>query len=180
VSELDLLQAGDGDVNLSALQVLIGSMAEIEGEIDDLEARVAIKKAELDNLKTRLIPDAMGHLTQIKVGEGMFKATVTVEDVIRANVKVENRAQAYSWLDEKGHGDLIKSEVKVGFSRAQLDDARQLEQELKDQGFSAELKQDIHWATLNAFVKEQLNKGMEFPEFIGIFQGKTTKVKYGK
>lgn len=177
---LDLLEGGNGDINLSQLQTLIGMMAEVEGEISEIEARLSAKKEELENLKTRLIPDAMGHLTQIKVGEGMFRATVSVEDVIRANIKVENRGQAYSWLDSRGHGDLIKSQVSVGFTRSELEKAKSLEQELKNNGFSAELKQDIHWATLNAFVKEQLNRGMEFPEFIGIFQGKTTKVKYGK
>lgn len=180
MSELDLLEGGSGDVNLSNLQVLLGSMAEIEGEIDELEAKLSMKKLELDNLKTRVIPDAMGHLTQIKVGEGMFKATVSVKPIIRANIKVENRDQAYKWLDTKGHGDLIKSEVKVPFGRKDLEQAAKLREQLSEMGFSAELKQEIHWATLNAFVKEQLDKGMEFPEFIGVFQGKTTEVKYGK
>lgn len=178
--DLDSLEDKGQDVNLSAVEKLVEGLLQKEKELGELEEKVSFKKKEIDDLKTRTIPDAMGKLKQVKVDYGGVTWTVSVEPVIRANIAKENRPKAFEWMDSSGHGDLIKTEITMSYGRNELPQAKQTIEKLKVMGIAAELNQDVHWATLNAFAKEQLNKGMEFPDFIGIYEGKTTKVKHGK
>jgi len=175
-----LLEADGQDVNLSEIQQLLNVMASKEREYAVKEEELKLLKADIDKLQTQTIPEKMGSLTQIKVQVGPVIATVTIKHILRSNIKKGDRPQAYQWLKDQGHGDLIKTEVLATFGRGETEKATELAELLKQHGFEASVEENIHWATQDKFVSEQLAKGLEFPPFIGIFEGKKAEVKYGK
>lgn len=175
-----LLEDDGQDVNLSEIESLLTVLAKRQTELDGLEEKVKLAKEEVNRLETVTIPEKMGALTEVKVRIGPLIAIVKVKKILRANIKKENKAAAYEWLDGRGHGDLIKTEVNISFGRAELERAKEITRQLTDMGLTPSLDQTIHWATLDSFIKEQLEKGMEFPNIISIYEGKKVEVKYGK
>lgn len=171
------LETKESDVNLSQVYKLVKQLEQAEEEVSSIEETLKAKKQLVEELKTRTIPDAMGGLTQVKTDTG---AIVIIDRIVRANIPKDQRPEAFNWLDRAGHGGIIKTEILLSYPRNQLEAAKATVEQLKGLGLNPQLEQEVHWATLNAWAKDQLDKGLEFPNFIGIFEGKTTKVKYGK
>lgn len=180
---LDMLEDTGSDVNLSEIETLCDTLDVKQKALEELEAQVKVAKAEVDRLESVIIPEKMGKLTELKLepSPGWPKGRVIkIKTVVRANIKEEDRETAFAWMDTHEHGSLIKAEVAVNFGRSELDSAKKLVAELREQNLPAELKQSVHWQTLSAWAKEGLEKGMEFPTFIGIYEGKKIEVKNGK
>lgn len=170
-----LLEGGEADVNLSDLQTLVDQLLGKLAEKEALDAQAKVLAAEIDRYKSKLIPDAMGGLKQIKTQSG---ATVSVKEIIRASLPKDTKPAAIEWLEEHGHGGLIKTEVSVSLSREERELAPKAIEALKAQGFAAEVNADVHPMTLSAWAREQLEQGAELPaELISIFQGKTVEVR---
>jgi hypothetical protein len=175
-----LLEDTGQDINLSELQTLVKQMFDAEDDVATKELELKQAKERLDNLQTKLIPDKMGNIEEMKVNVAGRTRIVKIKKVFRANIKKEDKPVAYVWLDEHDHGDLIKTELIMEYPRKSLEAAKADLAKLHDLGFSPELHQDIHWATLDAWAREQRNLGMEFPPFIGTFEAKKAEVKDGK
>ena len=154
----------------------------------DLMAQVEVAEAALDNLKAQLkqvseldLPTAM-----LEVGMREFKlesgAAVKVKKVYGASIKVENREPAFAWLIEKGHEALIKTDVLVEFGKGKDEraEAKRFLEDLKKDGFEADLKEGVHAQTLKAFAREQIEAGETLPEFFTVFQGETAVVTLPK
>lgn len=172
---LSLLEGGEKDVNLSDLDEIVRQLKDKQDEADDLEASLKSVKEEIERLETVLIPELMGNITQIKTSYG---AVVNIKPILRANIKKEDRSAAFKWMDETGHGELIKTAIEMAYGRGELQKAKEVVDQLRELGLKPVLSEEVHWQTLNAWAKEQFNLGMEFPSFIGIYTGKKAEVKY--
>lgn len=174
---VSLLEGSEKDVNLSDIESLIRQLSQKNSELETLELQMKLKKEEVERIETVLLPEMMGGLTQIRTS---FGAKLEIQKVVRANVRKEDRPQAFQWMDETGHGDLIKTTIEMSYGRGQLEKAKETLKQLKELGLPAELSEEVHWQTLNAWAREHLENGGEFPPFIGIYEGKKAKVTYGK
>jgi hypothetical protein len=174
---MSLLEGSDSDVNLSHIDELVMQLSKKHQEFENLELQAKLLKEEIDRIETVLLPEMMGNLKQIKTTYG---ATVSIKPILRANIKKEDRPQAFAWLDAHGHGGLIKTAIELAYGRGDLQVAKETVKKLEELGLKPVLSEDVHWQTLNAWAKEQSARGIEFPPVIGIYEGKKAEVKYGK
>jgi len=156
------------DQELTSLTDLCLTQSHLESEIECLEAKLKERKAQLENVSTKLIPDRMDAL-------GM--KSLTLSNGRKVEIKPFYYAKlldgAFKWLDENGHGGIIKTEAIRQFTRDERESALEFIQE--NPGFR--LSENVHHSTLGAFVREVYGKGETLPEALfSVYQGSRTKL----
>ena len=135
-----------------------------EDEIEELEEKLKAKKAEADDISSRVIPELLAEqgLSEIKLADG---SKVSVKKEFRATLKKDDlaRESAYQWLRDQKLGDIIKNNVFVTFGKGEDDKAQQLLDLAAENGFEPQQKSDVAWATLTALFKERIESGLDMP-----------------
>ena len=154
---------------------------ELTKEQKALEEKLLALKARISEVLETRIPDLMfqARLKDYTMNDG---SSVEVKNIVKASIRVEDRQQAMDWFRSNGYGDLIKNEVSVSFGKGQDEDAEKAVKALEAQGFQVSRSENIHFMTLNAWAKEQLEQGKPIPEDQGIslYLGTTAKIKEPK
>ena len=165
------------DDKLSVIKNLVNEMIKIQMSIAQLEEMLATSKERLQHLSSKSVPDALAsaNLKTFTTDNG-FK--VEIKPVITAKIDDSNRQKCHDWLIQTGNSGLIKHVISADFDKGEDALARQLIKFLQAIEAPYTDKEAVHWATLNAFVKEQINKGADFPlDMFKVFIGNTTKIK---
>lgn len=111
----------------------------------------------------------------IKLADG---TQVEVKPFYGARIPESRVEEAFSWLREKGFGDLIKNTVTTTFNRGQDNQVAELVKVCENFGFKYLQKQKVEPMTLKAFAKEQVEKGKELPfDLFGIYIANKAKLK---
>ena len=135
-----------------------------EDEIASLEEQLKSKKAEADDIGSRVIPELLAEqgLSEIKLADG---SKVAVRKEFRATVPKDDlrREAALQWLRDQGLGDIIKNNVTVSFGSGEDHKAEQLLNLAVDNGFRPEQKSDVAWNTLSALYQERVQSGLDMP-----------------
>ena len=153
-----------------------------------LEERLKATNIALEAQYYRELPDLMdaAGIALVELPpEGNYPAVVAkAGPFYRANIAAdwppEKRAAAFKWLDDNGHGDLIKTTVSVPFSRDQRDEAKELKEKLEAEGLPTVVGESIPWATLTAWLKEMVEKhsATDLPlETLGATVGRVVTIK---
>lgn len=135
------------------------------------------KLEELHGLLEKQLEDTekeMRHVAEIDLPEAMLEAGVSsfaltdgtklaVEEKTYSNIPKDKQTEAYAWLRNNGFADIIKTEIKVPFNRGDDAEAIGLKDELKAKGIKFAATESVHYQTLNAFVREQLERGTDLP-----------------
>ena len=142
----------------------------------------SLKEAEEESrrLSEEVIPTLMQQagVSSIKLDNG---TSVEVSPYYYAKISEDRKAEAFQWLRENDHGDLIKNNVSVSFGKGEDSNAVNLKSELEAKGLVVDQKQDVHWQTLRGFVKEQIEKNKTIPsETFGLYIANRTKIKTNK
>ena len=157
------------DQELESLSSLVEKQLELEGRIEKGEALLKQLKSELEEVSTHQIPDKLDQLgiSQIKTKEGR---TVTVKPFY--SCKVLDPA-AYAWLDQHGHGGIIKTKLVREYLRTERDEAVEYQRQHPE----FRLDETIHHQTLSAFTKEIYSNNGSLPEeYFKVYQGSKTKI----
>jgi len=135
-----------------------------EDEIAALEDQLKSKKAEADDIGSRVIPELLAEqgLTELKLKDG---SKVSVKKEFRATLPKDDirREAAYKWLRDQGLGDIIKNNVFVTFGKGEDDKAKQLLDLAAENGFEPQQKSDVAWNTLTALYQERIQAGLDMP-----------------
>jgi len=135
-----------------------------EDEIAALEDQLKSKKAEADDIGSRVIPELLAEqgLTELKLQDG---SKVSVRKEFRATLPKDDirREAAYKWLRDQGLGDIIKNNVFVTFGKGEDDKAKQLLDLAAENGFEPQQKSDVAWNTLTALYQERIQAGLDMP-----------------
>lgn len=169
-----ILEASDND--LQTISVLAKRQRELEDKVLDLEGQLATEKEALRNIQEKALPDAMTSVGMVEfVMEDGYK--VKVKDDVSAGIRAGMAESATEWLDKQGLGDIIKDDVIISFGKGERQQATDLMLRLLGDGLNATEKLNVHSQTLKATVKEQLEKGIEFPtELFNVYQYKKTVI----
>jgi len=156
----------DGSVSESNLEFLAKQatrLAELNNEMERIKTAEKQVQMEIKRITEEVIPNYMRELglSEIKLANG---AKVSVKDQIFASIKKENQHLAFKWLRDNGHDSLIKNEFKINFGKGEDERASTLKKILEDAGYDFKEKEEVHWQTLRAFVREQLENGVQLPE----------------
>jgi len=138
-----------------------------EDEIANLEEQLKNKKAEADDISSRVIPELLAEqgLSEIKLADG---SKVSVKKEFRCTLPKDEtkREQAYKWLRDQGLGDIIKNNIFVTFGKGEDDKAKQLLNLAAENGFDPQQKSDAAWNTLTALFQERVESGLDMPSDI--------------
>ena len=163
--------------SLLDISTLAQNQMEWELRVLQLETDLEHAKEALKQIQENLLPEAM-----LTVGMKTFTLAnggkITIKEDIFASIRKECLGQAVNWLDENGLGGIVKDQVNVDFGRGELSDTKMLLDFCKDAGFNASEKLSVHSQTLKATIKEQMAKGVQFPEeFFSVMPFKKSVIK---
>ena len=151
-------------------------MKQLENEIENDEEVLANKKKRLRDYVERKVPELMQEagVNTLVLTDG---SKVEVKPFYAAKIPESRTQEAFSWLRDKGYGDLIKNQITASFNRGQDNLASELIKVCNEHGFRYVQKEKVEPMTLKAFVREQINEGKEIPmEKFGVFVGAETKI----
>lgn len=183
--------AGPSGEDLANLSALVDEMVAAERRVAEAEEKL---KEEQNRLKTLRDHDIPGLMERAGIAEGSKIVTasgyeVTLQSNVQAGIAKADQDAAFKWLEDNGHGGLIKRAVTVGFGKGQDEDVERLHALLKEGDFE-NVKDDasVHYQTLRAFCKERI-EAEEQPDFdgtplpralFGVVELKSAKVKPAK
>jgi hypothetical protein len=134
-----------------------------EGNVKQLEIDLEHAKDALRQIQEFLLPEAMA-----AIGMSEFKLTngskITVKHDVYASIRKDFINEAVNWLDTNELGDIVKDKIAVDFDRGQSENSKLLMAHCIGLGYNVSENLSVHPQTLKATVKEQLSKGVEFPE----------------
>ncbi|MCI0556050.1 MAG: hypothetical protein L0287_34335 [Anaerolineae bacterium] len=164
---------------LSDLESMVGRACSLMEQLNSIEELAKGVKAELHQLTTRSIPDAMAESGTLEF-KTVAGVKVTVKDFINGSLPKEPDARmaALSWLSRNGAADLIKEYVALEFPRGQHDFAEQVKSQLEKVGATYNSKEDVHAQTLAAYARERLRAGESLPmDLLGLYAGRKANIQ---
>jgi hypothetical protein len=130
-----------------------------------------------DTLSEQTIPNLMHKigLELLKLKDG---SSVEVKPKYKARIPESRSEEAFAWLRENGHGDLIKNQISMEFGMKQDNEAKSIVEELKNKGLPVQQKQFVHPSSLRGFVREQIQDlGKDVPaDLFGTYISNNTKI----
>lgn len=169
------VQVEDSAINRVA--TLAEAQLELENRIaqlEDLQKELAEKHKKISEYD---LPDAMSQagISEFKLVNG---AKITIKPFYSGKITDENRESAFSWLRENEFEDLIKHELTVPLGRGNDELAKEITKFLTSIKANFLDKESVHHSTLNAFIKEQVEAGQDFPmSTFNAYIGRRAKIK---
>lgn len=171
---------GPGDNLLARLSGLALDQKEAEAEVARLEEALKAAQARLRDIAEHQLPALMDE-AEMKVCQTRDGITIKIVEKIRGSIPAATAPKAFAWLEEHGHGNLIKREVKVEFGKGEEAWAKKFMADLakRKRPLKVDLKRGVHPSTLASFVTEQLQEGVDIPlETFGVFRQRSAKIEF--
>lgn len=158
------------------------AMRDLNLEIKELEERLAEKQKLLNKLSMTDLPDLFSQHNIRSLGleaEGNLPAYDLKAAPYYHAVLPKDDDAGLRWLEEEGHGDMIKRQYIVNLAMDTEEEAKELRAFLEEHDLAFDEKETVPWATLTAFVKEQIEKRNKTPplDILGAFVGRKVTIK---
>lgn len=164
--------------SLRRITDLVHQVQAYQASVSLWEQKIEKAKEDIKTLLERTIPDAMAevNMSYIELNNDMG---VRVEPFHRGSITEKTKAAAHKWLEENGFGGLVKREVQVSFAR-DAEGVEGLRAYLREFGLTSKEKEAVNYQTLQAFIRNQAEKGEPVPAALfNVFSGRTTKFTKG-
>ena len=152
-------------------------LLETQKKIEATEEELKKLKDVETTLSEQTIPNLMQQagISALKLADG---SSVEVKPFYSARIPASRSEEAFNWLRENGHGDLIKNHVSLEFGMKQDNEAKSIVEELKQKGLTVQQKTSVHPSSLRGFVREQIQDlGKDVPaELFGTYVANKTKI----
>lgn len=171
--KLDILKKTAAQLRFLELkkEELERELAETKKAITLLSERDLVQLFSETNLSS-LTLDADGNYPAMKFDKTTF---------YNAKIPEEKEAEAFAWLHDNGHADIVKTEIKLSFGMRERQQAELLEKALAAKNYDYNSKLGVHPATLKAFAKSEIEAGHALPmDVLGIYVGEIVKTKIVK
>lgn len=178
--------AGPNQDLLKQLRAMVAEARDLEATIASLEEAKGQNSEKLLELFQKKLPDLMQeigvqNLTLDK--EGNYPAIeARLLPYYQANISSkwpeDKRQAAFKWLEKNGHGDLIKTEVRVLFPRGKHKKAVTFANAARKKKLEVIVEEGVHFKTLTAWLKEQFEQGKKLPalDILGATVGKIVRL----
>lgn len=158
---------------LSAISRACLDLATTNAELEEAEAIVATIKVHKTKLETETLPELME-----LAGVSEFKTIDGRKLSLSMFASGKSTPEGLDWLDEHGHGDLIKNDLTLTFGKGEDEEAARVADFLSKTGLHPKQKRHVHPQTLQAFIKEQVKAGADFPlDKFNAFTGHIARLK---
>ena len=155
---------------------LVREVRRIELEMAELENQTKTLLSRKRELEERDIPNALTEagVSEFTTLEGLKVST----KFIVGSIPAERKDEAYTWLDDHGHGSIIKRGVQVNFDKGSTEAAEKAAEAMRSMGFDPKVTLNIHAQTFMSFAREQIQKGNMLPlDKWGVFHGTKAVIK---
>lgn len=163
---------------LNRITQLAQFMLAQEAEVARLTQTLAAAKAALDRARREDLPELMRELglESITLASG---EVVTVRNDVAAAIPPARREEAFRWLERRGFGGLIRTEVSLVYGREEREQAlKDAEQIRALTHHDALITESVHPQMLRAFVREQMEAGQVVPfDLFGVHPFSEAKIK---
>lgn len=170
-------QASTG--SLENIASLANRQVELERQIESAKLAVTILTEQHRAVSQDALPEAMQAV-------GMEKFTLADGSEIELKKDVEtsfvaaarDNGLAFAWLEEHGHGGIIKHNVTCAFGRDEGGEAQRLTEVLESNEFKFNEERNVHPQTLAAWGRQEAREGRTPPEEIfHTFNVRKAKIK---
>lgn len=156
-------QDGPDADQLLKITEAVDAYLEAQAEAAAAEAEFKEKKKRVMRFEEHLIPEAMR-----EAGMQEFTTTagykVKIKSDVRASIPKARESEAFKWLEENGHGGLIKRTLEVAFAMGEDDAAQELQEELRERELSVGARKKVESSSLRALLRRMLaDKGKPVP-----------------
>ena len=166
--------------DLTEVSDIVNTISTVEKNLKIKEDAVKASKEQLRRLIEEDLPNKLAEIGLTKV-ETTSGDKVEVKPFYKGHISKERMAEAYKWLRQNNHGDMIKNEIKTVFGKGEDGKSITLKKLLNDSGISFTDKESVHPQSLNAFIREQTEKGKALPhDLLGVHIGQIAKIKRGE
>lgn len=188
----DLAAEAEAEANQPPPEDALEFVQKLGEEVNTIDSRLAKWEEVAAGLQTRrneilgkILPDFMDEkkLEKFTVDGRGF----AVDNYYKANIPSDNPDPGYNWLEENGHGDIIKNTIVVTLPKDNEKMAKEIEDYIRQrwQEATVERKRAVPWATLTAWLKELWNSGdpdKKLPplDIMGATIGRIVKIKEPK
>ena len=165
----------DATVSLDIAQSC-NKLLETQKKMAAIDEQLKTLKATEATLSGQTIPNLMhkAGVSLIKLKDG---SAVEVKPFYAASIPLSKVDEAFTWLRDNGHGDLIKNNVLITFRCQQDNEAKSLVAELREKGHNVKQAEKVESMTLKAFVREQIQDGKNVPaDLFGVYVASKTKI----
>jgi len=153
-----------------------------EARLELARAKRAVEEAEKQRkwIEETLLPDhvkSMGLVEGTTIAGRHFK----LDEKVYASLPVEDRDRldrGCAWLEEHGHGGVIKSKLTASLGKGETELAEQAAGTLRALGVDADLRKEVNHQTLSKLVRELLAQGRDVPrELLGVYDKAVVRVR---
>ena len=165
--------------SLESVSSLLQQQLIMENEVEMAELELKNKKDKLRKLSEEIIPARMTELgmTSTEMSDGSKVEIVENTSARLPKTEGERRAGCFKWLNENGFADIIKNEVTMNFGRGEDQQAKLVEQTIKDMGYIPQVKVSVPWNTLEAALVKWHQDGNSVPDDLFYWHvGQKTKI----
>src|SRR5210317_687035 len=164
------------DNELDTLSSLCKELLEQREIVNTLEEQLKTAKEKERQLSEKKIPNKMSELGYSNIGLRTGEK-IEIKPFYATKIPKDRVDEAFQWLRDNGHGDLIKNNVSLTFGRSQDNEAKSLVDELKNKGYNVNQVEKVEPMTLKAFVTDELKKGVSVPsDLFGVYIANKTKI----
>jgi uncharacterized small protein (DUF1192 family) len=164
------------DAALASVSELVARQIRLEDEIASAEAQLKAKNEDLRRVAFDELPAAMAELG-LKDVRTTAGARVEIKSFVQASITKARQEEAFAWLRDHGHGDLVKHEVKVALGAGEDEIAAEIVESIRARGLIADDKATVHAQTLKAFLREQIENGADVPlDLFGAYLGQEARI----
>jgi len=151
--------------------------------VADLENNLALTKEQLRRVVEQDLPEAMDEvgMTSFVLEDG---SKIKVSPFYSASIPEERKDEAFVWLKDHDFDGMIKADVKVSFGKGEFEIAQEFLNFIRgfnQKAIDPDYKESVHWQTLRAWVREQIEGGAPLPlDLFGVFVGRKAELKLPK
>lgn len=188
MSEIDLSAKGNASkASLPKITAKARELRDTELKLKELEEQLKDLNSRKQTLMRETLPNLLQEagLTSLTIEkEGNYPAfELKLSPYYSANIAAgwpeDKRQKGFKTLVDEGASDLIKVNVSVEFDKGDHKKAQKIVKELAKQGLNVAMKENVHFQSLTAWLKDQVENHSHMPplEDIGGTVGQVVKMK---
>lgn len=150
----------------------VNQLTEVNKKLAELEVKQKALQEEARRLEEYEIPLAMdeANISKLTLTSGQV---LKIKNILVCSLPKDKEEIGFEWLRQHNFGDLIKRDVVAKFGKGEEKKADELTKKLSELGFQYTDKSSVHYQTMNAFAREQIEAGKQLPEEIfSVFKGR--------
>ncbi len=162
--------------DVKSITVKCNELKSLHKQIEDKDEEISQLKKKAKEYEERIIPDMMQEagVEKLELSDGV---KVEVKQFYAAKIPESRNDEAFGWLRDNGHGDMIKNILTANIDKGKDNQVSELIKICDDLGFAYSQKQKVEPMTLKAFVKEQVEEGKPVPfDMFGVYIANKTKI----